>query len=85
MAGQHRAHSGGRQDVRRAIPIPAAAQEGRLGAGPGTVFSVVVTFHFGTGSSLHVPNTCYPEDWGRIQRGKKPLENPPENPPETKF
>ena len=23
--------------------------------------------------------------WGRIQRGKNPLEKPPENPPETQF
>ena len=25
------------------------------------------------------------ENWGRIQRGKNPLEKPPENPPETQF
>ena len=31
------------------------------------------------------PNHAVQTYWGRIQRGKKPLEKPPENPPETQF
>ena len=46
VAGQHRADARGRPHVRRALPLPASAQEGRLGTRPGkrALFSAVTAF-----------------------------------------